>query len=377
MSKIKIVMLSSLPPVISGISTHTLNLSEELSKLGIEINIISFLNKNSLKQNNIKLYGLNQYSYFDAAGLYSILKPSATKKAIELIKEIKPDLVHFHHRTSSIEFSLEDMKKKTGLNFVNTFHSSCGSMRFNVRDVVHLIHFKNLCKVLKKASDRVITVSEFNKSKLIENKVKNVAVISNGVNIKQFDAVDRKKARNKFGYSDNDIIILFVGRHSTEKGLHYLLWVFNKLSKKYSNIKLVTVGDGPLLSTYKFVFNSKRIRFCGRVDNETLIRHYKASDMFVLPSVWPEPNPVVLFEAMASKLPIVGFGVGGVPEIVKKCKSGSVIKPSTDELERKIELFIKNDELRLRYGLNGYRNVKDYTWNKIARKTKKIYDSVK
>ncbi|MCD6093116.1 MAG: glycosyltransferase family 4 protein [Candidatus Aenigmarchaeota archaeon] len=378
--KIKVVMFSSLPPVISGISTHTLNLSRELSKIGVEVDIISFLNNQNEKSPKIgpkiNAFGLNQYSYFDVAGLYSILKPSATKKAIEMLNDMKPDLAHFHHRTSSIEFSMEKIKKETKLNFVNTFHSSCGSLRFNIRDAIHYVHFKNFCKILKKTSDKIITVSEFNKNKLIENGLRNVSVISNGVNVSEFDSIGGERARNELGYKRSDIVILFVGRHSSEKGLHYLLLAFNKLSKKYSNIKLVTIGDGPLLSTYKFLFNNKRTLFLGKVDKKTLIKHYKASDIFVLPSTWPEPNPVVLFEAMASKLPIICFNVGGAPEVINNCKSGSIINVSVTQLEKELEKFINDEKLRSAYGKKGYKNVKKYTWKNIAKKVKAVYKSV-
>lgn len=366
----KILMFSYLPPALSGIATHTYNLSKELMKRGHKIEVVSFLNKSG-KKDGIKIYGIK--SHMDIQNIYSIKTPYSAKKINKIIEKSNPDILHFHHRTSSIEFFLN--KIKSDLPVVNTVHSSTGSLDLNIRDMIHHIHYKKLSEVLEKYSDFVIAVSDYNRKKLIENGVdrKKVVTIRNGVNIEEFNT-SKKDARKKLRIGENEKIVLFAGRHAKEKGLTYLLRAF----KKIDDAKLFVLGKGPLTDIYKTIYSSNNIIFKGNVPRKTLLNYFSASDVFVMPSIYQEPQSVVLMEAMASKTAIVATKTGGTPEIIKECKSGLLVKPrSVLDIRKATEKLLKNKKLRKKLALNGYTKVKKkYTWKKIARETEKIYKRV-
>ncbi|MCD6367998.1 MAG: glycosyltransferase family 4 protein [Candidatus Aenigmarchaeota archaeon] len=369
----KILMFSYLPPVLSGIATHTYHLSKELIERGHEVEIVSFLNK-SCKKDGIKIYGIK--GHVDIQDIYTIKTPYSVEKIKRIIEESNPDILHFHHRTSSIEFFLG--KLKSDIPMINTVHSSAGSLDLSVRDIVHHLHYKKLSEILQKYSDHIITVSNFNKKKLVENGVnrKKVTVIRNGINPEEFK-ISKKEARKKLKIEDDEKIVLFAGRHVREKGLGYLLRAF----KKIDDAKLFILGTGPLIDIYKtykkLPYSKNNIIFKGNIPRDELPYYFSAADVFVLPSIYPEPQGIVLFEAMASRTAIVSTKVGGVPEVIRETKSGILVKPkSVAKLREAIKKLLGDENLRKKLASNGYKNVKKYTWKKVALKTEKIYKMV-
>lgn len=149
--------------------------------------------------------------------------------------------------------------------------------------------------------------------------------------------------------------------------------------KKHKKTRLVIVGEDALTFIYKQLASSnKKIIFPGRVSSNTLLEYYKAADLFVLPSVWHEPQATVLYEAMAAKLPIVATSTGGTTELINECKSGILVEPrSVSELVNGIEKLLSNDKLMKEFGENGYVHISNnYTWDKIAESVVEIYNSV-
>jgi glycosyltransferase involved in cell wall biosynthesis len=67
------------------------------------------------------------------------------------------------------------------------------------------------------------------------------------------------------------------------------------------------VGEGELSSKYKQQVKSmgldNLVKFWGRIDN--IERAYSETDILILPSIWPENQPVTITEAMASKIPVI------------------------------------------------------------------------
>lgn len=366
----KILMFSYLPPVLSGIATHTYKLSKKLMEMGHEVEVLSFLNETGEKD-GIKIYGVK--SHIDIQDIYSIKTPLAVEKIKKAIKKSEPDILHVHHRTSSIEFFLEEIKEK--IPMVNTVHSSTGNLSLNPKETIHYFHYKKLSKELKKYSDFVITVSDYNKKKLIENGLEKekVKTIRNGIDVEDFD-LTKKEARKKLGIKNNEKIILFVGRHVKEKGLGYLLKAF----KGIDNARLMVLGEGPLTEFYKNLYSYENVKFYGNVPWENVPYYFCASDVFVMPSIHPEPQGIVLMEAMASKMPVVATNIGGIPEVVNDCNSGILVEPeSKEELKDAIEKLLGNKKLRKKLRKNGYKNVKKkYSWEDVAKKTEKIYKNL-
>lgn len=204
----------------------------------------------------------------------------------------------------------------------------------------------------------------------IPNINKNIFIIPNGVDVQKFDKVKVKKAS---GFK-----ILFVGRLHPQKGLVYLIKAMRFVVKKCPQVFLDLVGEGPLEKSLKRHIEDfglkKYIRFKGRVSGKRLIREYKSSYLFVLPSLY-EGQPLTLLEAWAAKLPVLVTTVGENPAMVKEGVNGYLVKPGeSHQLVGKIIKAIENPNLK-KLGENGHRLVKrEFSWLKVAEEIFAVYE---
>ncbi|QTA87917.1 glycosyltransferase family 4 protein [Desulfonema magnum] len=154
-----------------------------------------------------------------------------------------------------------------------------------------------------------------------------IDLIPNGFPLDIFKPYPKTQIRKASNVSETAKLILF-GADSVvnqRKGLAYLLEALNRFPLKSGHeYILVTFGNFPqganITSKYQ-VLNTGQI-----ADENQLALVYSAADLFVLPSLEDNlPNTVV--EAMACGLPIVGFDIGGMPDMVEHGKTGYLAKP--------------------------------------------------
>ena len=171
-------------------------------------------------------------------------------------------------------------------------------------------------------------------------------------------------------YSNPDkIVIGFVGRISREKGLDVLLEIFNDLQKKYDNIMLLIVGDGPLKQRFE---GKKNLKLIGFVSQKEVADYYRAMDIFVLPSL-TEANSLATLEALRSGVCCVNTDVGAIRDYIKDGYNGFFFqdkKELTDILER----LIKDEKLRMEIGKNAAESVKQYTWQNTVNCLVKVFE---
>lgn len=138
----------------------------------------------------------------------------------------------------------------------------------------------------------------------------------------------RRKIRKEFGFADETVVILYVGKLMPKKRPVDLLLAYKKLND--GNKVLVFVGDGvlrPVLEQYVREKGIKNVRFAGFQNQSELPRFYTAADIFVLPSGAGETWGLVVNEAMCFGLPVVASDmVGCAPDLVKSGENGFVFK---------------------------------------------------
>ncbi|MFA4804825.1 glycosyltransferase family 4 protein [Pyrococcus kukulkanii] len=200
--------------------------------------------------------------------------------------------------------------------------------------------------------------------------------IPNGVDIEKFDKVKVPKSRFK---------ILFVGRIHPQKGLRYLVKAINSIKgelEKVGGIVVIVGGSTEWTKEEKIVrtiirkLNLKRyFIFKGKLPEDELLKEYKSSTLFILPSLF-EGMPLTLLEAWASKLPVIATEVGENPRLVKHKYNGWLVKPGdAKELAKALQEALNFPPRKLEvFGERGYRIVKEkYTWDKVAENVYKIY----
>ena len=85
------------------------------------------------------------------------------------------------------------------------------------------------------------------------------------------------------------------------------------------------------------------VRFWGKIKDIT--DAYAQTDVLILPSIWPENQPVTITEAMAAKIPVIASNSGGIPELVDDEKTGLLFEAgNAQDLARKMLNIIQNPE---------------------------------
>lgn len=107
--------------------------------------------------------------------------------------------------------------------------------------------------------------------------------------------------------------VLYVGRLSPEKGVEVLVEAWRELGD--GPLELLVVGDGPLRDRLARR-PGPRLRLAGQLPAAEVRRQMLAARALVLPSVWYEGQPMAVLEALAAGLPVLGSGIGGVPELL-------------------------------------------------------------
>jgi len=113
--------------------------------------------------------------------------------------------------------------------------------------------------------------------------------------------------------------------------------------------------------------------FTGYIPTDRTPLYYRAADIFVLPS-FSEAFPLTLLEAGAAGLPIIATDVGGVSDILHDGINGVITKTGDPEdLAGKIVSLLDDDELREKLGKKGQMLAEQYSWEKVAEETEKVY----
>ena len=188
------------------------------------------------------------------------------------------------------------------------------------------------CIEIMKKTKKILCVSNYIKRKIQdrldidENKVEK---LENCVDTSKFSEVlnenDKKNIRKKYSIRDNDKVLLFTGRFTKEKGIKELLQAMDKIKTK--NVKLLVVGSFFFGTDIKSNFEKEisecmenvkeKVIFTGYIPHNEINKIYGIADIAVIPSMWEDPAPLTIIEAMASGLPIITTRSGGIPEYAK------------------------------------------------------------
>ena len=233
------------------------------------------------------------------------------------------------------------------------------------------------CKDIIKNCKKILCVSGFIKNN-IENLIgrkDNVFILKNCVNNSSFDInmsnEEKIKLKEKYNIKNNEIVLLFTGRVSAEKGINELLLAVDKI--KEQNFKLIIVGSFFFDTNLKNNLNTElkkyvdkvkdKVVFTGFVKHSEIAKIYNISDIAVLPSIVNDAAPLTILESMASSLPIVTTNSGGIPEYAK---DGCAIILERDEnlvtnIASSLSLLINDKEKRKNMASISKKNSQELT----------------
>lgn len=350
-----------------GVKEHVLSLYQEFKKKGHRVKIIAPQTKET---ENPDLLLLGRSAKFPSAtGSWGRIGACFETKEIEKILERENfDLLHFHEPLVPF-LSWQALFSSNTVN-IATFHSSWENGISLIANFDFLI--KPFAEIFEKKLDRLIAVSKTCKKCWQKFFKKELMVIPNGVYLSRFSP--RVKPIEK--YQDGKISLLFVGRLEKRKGAIYLLRAFEKMKRE--RVRVILVGDGPRkIETEVFVrtHNLGDVEFVGRVSETELPRYYATADICCFPSLGGESFGIVLLEAMASGKPIVCFANPGYKEVLKDYpfKRALVKVGDVEELTKALESLSRGVALRKKLAQWSLREVKKYSWEKVASQVLEYY----
>lgn len=205
-----------------------------------------------------------------------------------------------------------------------------------------------------------------------------VTVIPNGIDTSTFYPVDKGEARKHIGLDPHKKTILFGGISALadpRKGGLLLSESLKQLSQKYSadDVQLLVFG-AEQKNAYLFDFP---VTYLGYVDKEDDLRiAYNAADITVVPSKY-ENFPNTILESLSCGTPVVGFDIGGNPDMIDHRKNGYLSKPyEIDDLTNGLIFCLENNDKNL-LGVNARKKVIDnFKIEDIAKRYIHLYKEV-
>lgn len=346
----KIGILNSLYPPYhrGGAEIIASIMATDLEKLGHEVFIISTSPKEDYKENN-KYYLNSQYYnlqqiptslrlFWHINNLFDYQQKDKIKK---IINQEKPDLVITHNLMGlglQVPRMLKDLKIKHFhvIHDIQLLHPS-GLMFYQQEDIINSFTAKNYQKLTRKLMDSPAAVICPSKWLLELHEKKGFfpeSIKKHILNPVKTNYLPGPDSRNKKEF-------LSVGLVAKHKGSDTLIKAFNKLP----DLKLTVVGDGDYLEEAKKIAR-KNIVFLGRLDNKESQELMLKASALIVASPCYENSPTIIYEAVGSKLPVIGANLAGTAELIDRYGGLSFEPNNVDDLISKVEYFLNNyDEL--------------------------------
>ena len=357
------------------------NLAISMAKRGHDIHVFttSATYKDSVEKNgNIAVHRYGTLAQILQRGISPnlILKP--------LKHEV--DIVHVHIGSSPLELITAllytKLKKKP---LVATYHGDVIPSRKSIAYRSSVWLYNAVVRKVLDSADIIISPSEYyiNESIFLGKYHDKVVSIPNGINLEDFDIpYSKKECREKLRLPTDKKIILFLGVLHPKKGPDILLKAMPRVISIIPDSELVIAGDGIMRKELEELSEKLRINdyvnFAGFVPENLKPLYYNSADVFCLPSrMSTEVFPMVLLEASASGLPMVVSDLNTFKCIIEDGYNGLFTKRGNkNSLADAIIYLLENEEARKEMGRNAREKVENYSWERIAEMTEKVYEQV-
>ncbi|MBM2820800.1 MAG: glycosyl transferase group 1 [Candidatus Berkelbacteria bacterium] len=380
-----IIGTESFAPNISGVAIATEVLATNLAKSKNAVYVFAPSHPQANDRNyNFEVIRFKSRPNPFRKGFMIAKKPK--KEVLKQVLRIKPDIIHLQDPTNictgllkasqklkipiviSNHFSLDYI-----VSYVNWLKPLHPFVKFGLRK--YLARYYNCCEWV------ICPTGTVKKDLLTWGVMIPVEAISNGVDLERFYSyADLKNLYLKYHLPQNPIA-LYVGRIDQDKNLGILIRAIPRVLEKI-NAHFVIAGSGNDLERIKKLARNlkidQQISFLGWIDHNSgdLPQLYQASEVFVIPSPH-ETQSIVVMEAMASGLPIVGARSGALPELIKNGQNGFLYDPSdSDDLAGKIIEIFKDKNSIKTMGRKSLEIVSSHQFQESIFKIRKIYEKV-
>lgn len=364
-------------------STLTKDLSDEFSKQGNNVTVVTMLEKKYNRETQLKIENgyevlrVRTGNYFDLKskvekGITVLTMPIDIKR--EVIKNLgdkKYDLIIAHTPFVSSEAIIKPLKEYFNcpafLILWDIFPQNGKDIGL-INNSILFNFFKWKEKKMLSVYDKILCMSEGNMEYMKNNypylKKENIKLLRNWAIIKPKEIVNKQEIREKYGYKKDDFIVIFGGNMGKPQKLENILSLAEKVSD-YNNVKFLFIGSGTekdRLEKYSKDKNLKNVKFLNQVPREDYEKLTAACDVGIvsLDERFTVPNfPSKTTDYFKLSLPILAsldscaaqdYGVF----LTEKVKGGLFAQAGNiEELYERFMLLYSNEELRRELGKNG------------------------
>ena len=309
----------------------------ELEKLGVEIHIIRL--------------GILRHKYMNPKGMLNrlVVSTAAWKSLSKLIEGRNIDIVYSN--TIGVLIGAFFAKRKSIRHIWHVHEITLKPIPF-VRLIAYLF---------KKYTDQIIVVSDAVKNhwaKYVDPS--KLHRIYNGIATESFENASGA-LRKELNVAADRLIIGMIGRVNNWKGQDYFLEIAAEILKTHPDTQFVMVGDAYPGNEHLYdqlTTNLLRPELQGKVVNlgyrTDIANILQSLDIFILPSILPDPFPTVILEGMACGKPVVATNHGGATEMIVDGETGILI-PHNDAAKavEKITGIIMEEGKRKMMGLKA------------------------
>ena len=409
-----LVLQDDFPPKsMGGAGIIAFYFAKAMREKGHEVSVITAVqdkaDEGELDYEGLKIFRI--YSKYHARWqpYLSLYNPRTVSKVERIINQIKPDIVHAHNIHYHLSYHALKLAKESGAKVFLTVHdvmlfhygklpesisakgssSKPGSYKVSVWQQIKMYKkrynpFRNIIiNYYIKNVDNIIACCTTLAEVLRQNGIKDVRVLHNGINVKDFNASQEsvEEFRKKHNLNGKKILF-FGGRISKSKGGDLALNLLIEVSKIIPNVCLVIAGRvdeyvSTLVDKASRAGVGDKIKTLGWLNRDEIVPAYLVSDVVLSIALYMDSFPTVNLEAMATKKPVIGSCYSGTKEAVVDGETGYVVDPRNEPLliARTIEL-LKNDSMAKKFGQAGFdRVVREYDLVGQADKLESIYKS--
>lgn len=369
-------------PNLGGVERYTYNLAKNLSLKGNRVIIVTSNTSDYPAyeiQENIEIFRLPCYNLLN--GRFPVLKTNYNfRRIIKALEAITMDLVIVNTRYYTLSLYGTKIAKKKKVKCIiidhSTGHLSIGNKFFDFWGEV-FEHFQT--SLLKRNCHSFYGVSHACVDWLKHFNIECKGILYNAIDIDNIQQIAKKRMvdyRCQYNVESNEFVVTYAGRLVKEKGALNLIEAVKKINLNKTKIHLFIAGSGDIENeVIDSIKDELEIHYLGQLKFENIIMLLNQSDIFCLPTAYPEGFPTSVLEAAACHCYVITTEKGGSKELIVDSSYGRIMSSnSIEDIIISLQSAIEKEDINLAVE-KTYKVLKEnFVWDKISEKVEALVE---
>lgn len=363
----------------NGIANVVITLAEELRRQGHWVKVLALSESHASHRDGDDYYiGSMQAWYYQDLRM----SPARHCKLLEELRQWRPDVVHIHTEGSVLRMG-KAIAEETRAPVVMTVHTHFAKYIFGRYDdsrVAELVMQRWGNHVYRDVDEIIVPSRKALDYPQLKEVRDRCTVIPNGIQLerlqKPMSAAEKDALFEKYGLDRGARTLVSVSRISKEKNLEEILAYYADLIRRWENVQLVVVGDGPDLSNLEACGErlglGGKVRFVGRIPPDEVYQFYGVADVFVCASTF-ETHSLTYLEATACGVPLVCREDPCLDGVLADGENGYVYRTEEQFIEGVLKI-LSDDALRAAMRERALRLAMEFGARRFAERTAALYE---